>query len=193
LTADLDPVGALKIAMLAEDAGAKSKAIELLTSASDGLHAQEDIEDALDLGVKLRHTRLTGAFDIKLSSLFAAFTGLRNHRLSGFLRDRDYAAAAALFKGDPSRLGREDFEYFNELSGTLRENGELDVAATIRRLSERLPGRRRQSLRACARHLEAHGRRGAAVQCFATPLLEPPRRIRPWPCRLLAANRASSG
>jgi len=146
LTADLDPKSALTVATLAEESDADLKAAEVLASAEDGLHSQEDLEIALDLAVKLGDARLIGVFEKKLSLQFPGSDGLRRHRLSRCLRDRNYAAAAALF-AHGSVEDREAFEYYDQLSKSFAETGEFDSPAVLRHLSERFPSRRRQ---ACA-------------------------------------------
>ena len=167
LTAGLDPAGQLKVAILAEQSGAEAMAADLLSSASEQLHSQEALEDALDLAVRLRNEPLIRLFDDKLTRMFSASTRLRSHRLSKLIGARDYAAAATLFKDVRSADGRSDFEYFSELASTLGGAGEPDIPAVVSVLSGRFPEHQQETLLASARHLEAFGQRGAAIMLLS--------------------------
>lgn len=163
LTANLDPETALKVAVLANDCGAHSTAEELLSRAADGLQSQEDVELALNVADDIGNSKLFATFERKLSLLFPASNGLRRHRLFSQLQVRNYEAAATLFDPPRSDSDRESRDYFHDLSECLNETRDADVEAELKRLSDRYPSRHANSLRACARYLEARGQRGQAV------------------------------
>ena len=167
LTSDLDASSALRVAMLAEEADAETQAIELLTGAADGLEVQEDIENALQLAERLKQRHLTEVLFGRLGRLFPNSPGLRRHRVSLCLSERNYAAVANLFAGSVSAEDIETHEYYKLVAAILLEHEAFDVRAALDELSKKHPSRTKQSLRVCAFHLEAIGRRGEALRTLA--------------------------
>lgn len=167
LTGGLDAPSALRVAILAEEADAEKRAVELLAGATDGLEVQEDLQNALQLAEKLKQPQLIESLSNKLARRFPNSPGLRRHRLSLLLTDRNYAAAANLFAGGATPEDVEAHGYYSLVAAVLLEHDRFDMRATLEELSRKYPSRARQSLRVCVLHLEAIGRRGEALRAIA--------------------------
>ena len=174
----IDQSTRVRLAKIAEDAGASSLARELLQSSVEELKSREDLEGALGILMSANEDVLADQVADRLELRFPGSEGVRRHRRVQQLRARDYAAVADLWREEDL----DQAEFYDALSTAFSTKDVPDYLSFIHSAKD---GSQAEAFRlvgvddALARGLTVHAFQ-LAVSRPATPAL-----LERWERRLL--------
>ena len=132
-----NPAAVVKIARIAEDAGASETATRLLDSAIESLVSHESLLLALATAQDTGNEQVEGRVAKRIAALFPQSPSLRRQRAAALASARRYSDAADALGGDP--LFAEQASLFKALADFLETPDTPDYLTGIRALANRMP------------------------------------------------------
>lgn len=138
---ELHPANALRLARIAEDAGASALAKRLLQQTSTKLEKQESLEFALAIAFDIGDPTLLEEIASLLEALYPSSLLLKRQRFERLVHEARYADAAAMLR--ESSDNPETAEVYDQLAVAVTMDGPPDYHAFLDKLSEGDPHKRR--------------------------------------------------